>query len=162
MLRPYLKIWDWDWIFGRAVKAFSSLGVHSPWFRENVHVEVWRWSKRTKSYPRSYWMAPKWSGVHSMRTQALRSNVYFILLLFLIESDIFGTNFFLQLQYSYFKLSFDIHSLMHNEGNWVLNKGQEISEGNCCVSNFPKRNPKRKMNSIKKWSYQKIQRILLY
>ena len=31
MLRPYLKIWDWDWISGRAVKAFSSLGVRSPW-----------------------------------------------------------------------------------------------------------------------------------
>ena len=30
MLRPYLKIWDWDWIFGRAVKAISSLGVRSP------------------------------------------------------------------------------------------------------------------------------------
>ena len=24
------KIWDWDWIFGRAVKAISSLGVRSP------------------------------------------------------------------------------------------------------------------------------------
>ena len=32
MLWPYLKIWDWDWIFGRAVKAISSLGVRSPWF----------------------------------------------------------------------------------------------------------------------------------
>ena len=31
MLRPYLKIWDWDLIFGRAVKAFSSPGVRSPW-----------------------------------------------------------------------------------------------------------------------------------
>ena len=31
MLRPYLKIWDWDWIFGRAVKAISSLGVRSSW-----------------------------------------------------------------------------------------------------------------------------------
>ena len=31
MLRPYLKIWDWDLIFGRAVKAISSLGVRSPW-----------------------------------------------------------------------------------------------------------------------------------
>ena len=30
MLRPYLKIWDWDWIFGRAVKAIFSLGVRSP------------------------------------------------------------------------------------------------------------------------------------
>ena len=29
MLRPYL--WDWDWIFGRAVKTISSLGVRSPW-----------------------------------------------------------------------------------------------------------------------------------
>jgi hypothetical protein len=30
MLWPYLKIWDWDLIFGRAVKAISSLGVRSP------------------------------------------------------------------------------------------------------------------------------------
>ena len=31
MLRVYLEIWDWDWIFSRAVKAISSLGVRSPW-----------------------------------------------------------------------------------------------------------------------------------
>ena len=31
MLPPHLKIWDWDWIFGRAVKTISSLGVRSPW-----------------------------------------------------------------------------------------------------------------------------------
>ena len=31
MLWPYLKIWEWEWIFGRAVKAISSLGVRSPW-----------------------------------------------------------------------------------------------------------------------------------
>ena len=31
MLRPYLKIWGWDLIFGRAVKAISSLGVRSWW-----------------------------------------------------------------------------------------------------------------------------------
>ena len=30
MLRPYLNIWDWDWIFGRAVKVISFLGVRSP------------------------------------------------------------------------------------------------------------------------------------
>ena len=30
MLWPYLKIWDWDLIFGRTVKAFSSLGIRSP------------------------------------------------------------------------------------------------------------------------------------
>ena len=30
-----LKIWDWDWIFGRAVKAVSSLGVRSPWMHAN-------------------------------------------------------------------------------------------------------------------------------
>ena len=33
MLRPYLKIWEWEWIFGRAVKAISSLGVRSPCYR---------------------------------------------------------------------------------------------------------------------------------
>ena len=31
MLPPYLKIWDWELIFGRAVKAISSPGVGSPW-----------------------------------------------------------------------------------------------------------------------------------
>ena len=31
MLPPYLKIWEWEGIFGRAVKAISSLGVRSPW-----------------------------------------------------------------------------------------------------------------------------------
>ena len=31
MLQPYLRIWDWDLIFGRAVKAISSPGVRSPW-----------------------------------------------------------------------------------------------------------------------------------
>ena len=30
MLRPYLKIWEWELIFGRAVKAISSPGVRSP------------------------------------------------------------------------------------------------------------------------------------
>ena len=31
MLRPYLKIGEWELIFGRAVKAISSPGVCSPW-----------------------------------------------------------------------------------------------------------------------------------
>ena len=30
MLGPCLKILDWDWIFGRAVKTISSLGVRGP------------------------------------------------------------------------------------------------------------------------------------
>ena len=30
MLPPYLKIWEWEWIFGRAVNAISSLSVRSP------------------------------------------------------------------------------------------------------------------------------------
>ena len=29
LLWLYQKIWDWDWIFGRAVKAISSLGIRS-------------------------------------------------------------------------------------------------------------------------------------
>jgi hypothetical protein len=36
MLRPYLKIWQWEWIFGRAVKAISSLCVRSPWSKPKV------------------------------------------------------------------------------------------------------------------------------
>ena len=30
MLQPYLKICDWDWIFGCVVKTNSSLGLRSP------------------------------------------------------------------------------------------------------------------------------------
>ena len=33
MLRPYLKTWEWEWIFGRAVKAISALDVRSPWWK---------------------------------------------------------------------------------------------------------------------------------
>ena len=29
ILRLYLKIWEWEWIFGQAVKTISSLGVHN-------------------------------------------------------------------------------------------------------------------------------------
>ena len=32
MLRPYLKIWEWEWIFGCSVKAISCPGVSSPCF----------------------------------------------------------------------------------------------------------------------------------
>ena len=31
MLQPYLNIWEWEWIFGCAVKTISSLSVRSPW-----------------------------------------------------------------------------------------------------------------------------------
>ena len=31
MLQPYLKIWDRDLIYGRAVKAVSLPGVRCPW-----------------------------------------------------------------------------------------------------------------------------------
>ena len=34
MLWMYLKIWDWDWIFGCAVKAISLLGVLSPYIEQ--------------------------------------------------------------------------------------------------------------------------------
>ena len=33
MLQPYLRIWDWDWIFGCAVKAIFSPGVRSSCLR---------------------------------------------------------------------------------------------------------------------------------
>ena len=38
MLWPYLRIWDWDLIFGHAVKAISSPGVHSPWYTRFISV----------------------------------------------------------------------------------------------------------------------------
>ena len=37
MLPTYLKTWEWEWIFGRAVKAISSLGVRSPWVEGNIN-----------------------------------------------------------------------------------------------------------------------------
>ena len=42
MLRPYLKIWEWEWIFGRAVKAFSSLGVRSPCLEPSLQGLIFR------------------------------------------------------------------------------------------------------------------------
>ena len=42
MLRPYVKIWEWELIFGHAVKVLSSPGIRSPWrkpyqFQENFN-----------------------------------------------------------------------------------------------------------------------------
>ena len=51
MLRPYLKMWEWELIFGLAVKAISSPGVRSPCFgrwKTNHHlrkIQVWNWIK---------------------------------------------------------------------------------------------------------------------
>ena len=40
MLQPYLKIWEWEWIFGCAVKVISSSGVRSPWLKLLV-LSIW-------------------------------------------------------------------------------------------------------------------------
>ena len=40
MPRPWLKIWEWDWIFGCAVKAISPLSVHSPWVDRQSRVNA--------------------------------------------------------------------------------------------------------------------------
>ena len=54
MLRPYLKIWDWDLIFGHAVKAISSQGVRSPWFGQK-QTAAWKlcelWIVFDQSFP---------------------------------------------------------------------------------------------------------------
>ena len=42
MLQPYLKIWDSDWIFGRAVTAIFSLGVHSPCLKRSHCRIYWK------------------------------------------------------------------------------------------------------------------------
>ena len=39
MLRPYLKIWVWDLIFGHAVEAIFSPAVRSPWWQGRRHVD---------------------------------------------------------------------------------------------------------------------------
>ena len=49
MLRSYLKIWDWDLIFGRAVNAISSPGVRSPWKRV-IQVQREKGKKIQKEY----------------------------------------------------------------------------------------------------------------
>ena len=36
MLRPYLKIWDWDLILGRVVKVILTPGVCSPWIEQKT------------------------------------------------------------------------------------------------------------------------------
>ena len=36
MLQSYQKIWKWEWIFGRAVKAISSPGLGSPYNKPYV------------------------------------------------------------------------------------------------------------------------------
>ena len=67
ILRPYLKIWDWEWIFGRAEKAISSPGVRSPWyiafFREYLDtiskvLLLWRCLFESNDYGRAkvYWL----------------------------------------------------------------------------------------------------------
>ena len=40
----YLKIWDWDWIFGRAAKAIYFLGVRNPChiLKQNNTAHPWR------------------------------------------------------------------------------------------------------------------------
>ena len=35
MLWPNQKIWEWELIFGHAVKAISSLGIRSPWVQHS-------------------------------------------------------------------------------------------------------------------------------
>ena len=51
MLWPYLKVWEWEWIFGHAVKAISSLGVRSPcslfpWVLVAPHHDYWDFGVR--------------------------------------------------------------------------------------------------------------------
>ena len=49
MLRPYLKIWEWELIIGRAVKAISSPGVRSLCLRPMaVFIVFWPYLSTTK------------------------------------------------------------------------------------------------------------------
>ena len=43
MLQPYLKIWEWEWIFDRAVKAISSLAIRSPCQQASKQsIQIWK------------------------------------------------------------------------------------------------------------------------
>ena len=62
MLPPYLKIWDWEWIFGRAVKAISSLGVRSPCNKTKpcwVMSVIFLFSKVCGQHPATFWFTPQ-------------------------------------------------------------------------------------------------------
>ena len=73
MLWPYLKIWDWGWIFSRAVKAILSLGVRSSCFQTmdllfcnldfwSLRFEVWEiWFEKSgsRNLVREKWLTRK-------------------------------------------------------------------------------------------------------
>ena len=49
MLWPYLKIWERELIFGRAVKVISLPGVRSPWYvLYYVHIHSGLWTVRER------------------------------------------------------------------------------------------------------------------
>ena len=60
MLRPLLKIWEWEWIFGRAVKSISCLGVRSPWLTSCLIYDKLLPVESTK-YSGFLWMCLFWS-----------------------------------------------------------------------------------------------------
>jgi len=57
MLPPYLKIWEWEWIFGRAVKAISSLDVRSPWYEPKLTCFI---EAKNFELPRLLWLPLIW------------------------------------------------------------------------------------------------------
>ena len=57
MLPPYLKIWEWEWIFGRAVKDVSSLGVRSPCLHINTNVLSKSIKLDSKYFSASRWIS---------------------------------------------------------------------------------------------------------
>ena len=51
MLRPYLKIWEWEWIFGRAVKAISSPGIRRPCLLGQANKDLWSFPAKSQGKP---------------------------------------------------------------------------------------------------------------
>ena len=50
MLWPYLKIWEWEWVFGRSMKDISTLGVY-----------IVRWMKQLMSICWKHIVLLKWT-----------------------------------------------------------------------------------------------------
>ena len=59
MLRPYLKIWEWECIFSHAVKAISPPDVRSLWLEPKIYSRL-RCLLRVKGFVICFYLA--WSG----------------------------------------------------------------------------------------------------
>ena len=108
MLPPYLKIWDWDWIFGRAMKAISSLGVRSPWVLSFSYLVITVSSFRNRSI------------FKSQSTHILHIKIACKFLQIPIQSAFFCK--FIDPQWNQTRFEVPFFSFMHTVVVWLLSR----------------------------------------